>query len=275
MPHEVANGKTPVPIIQDFLGTPMRFFETSFHIDLTPPIGGHYDPQSYPPYEMKTWAIPRSDFCRAIGIDETDIRRMINLSHEVFKPLYVKKSIPDALGRYRPTVLMAREMCMLILARLHTSRIKDQDIRQTIISFQRWVMIMFNEIGKGRFRPARFLKPDEARTAYLAGALGSGRAETYRAVSDLAAEEKRSPKTIYRRLQLVRGSNAITREEGRGDIGSDKGKKKHGLDYQLVMAYLFDHTRAKGREIKTALGLKTSACRINAWIREYFLSQHG
>jgi DNA-binding transcriptional ArsR family regulator len=193
-----------MPIIQSFLGSPVRFFQAEF----APTWGGYYTPPSF-----DTWAIPFPDFCEAIRQEEKEVRRKIKLDDEVFSGLYRTEAIIDRKGiQRRATILMAYEMCLLIIAKLQTSRIKDPSLRANIIRFQQWIMGIFYMIRTRRLRPARWAKLIDVDQKYLPLlSIPSGR-DHKKQVIELAQAENKSLQTIYRHLKSIRRSNIITRK---------------------------------------------------------------
>jgi hypothetical protein len=99
--------RNQLPIIQNFFGRPVRFFKAEFWVEIEKGLGGYRTP----PILISSWGIPFPDFCDAIGQDKKEVRRKIKLDKEVYEGLYITVPIPDALGRLRPTILMAQEMC--------------------------------------------------------------------------------------------------------------------------------------------------------------------
>lgn len=252
-----------LPVIQNFFGKPVRFFKAEFKME----IRGHHAPQSPEKITIETWGVPFPDFCRSIEKSEKDIRRMINLSDDVFRPFYRIEHIPDALGRQRTTILMAYEMCMLLAARLNTSKIKDADLKEKIVQFQQWIMIVFHMIRRGKLRPVRMYRGAESPPDYLSIlSLPSGR-ETRKAVIELARKESVTEQQIYRRFQKLTGENMRTRKGNPKQSPSTAGNYRKRPEYQQVLGYRKDHPKAMGAEIRRALDLGVSAGRINFWIK--------
>lgn len=267
-----------LPIVQAFFGKPVRFFKAEFFITM----GCRYDTPS--PSQrvamhcrndnasgsvsvLETWAVPLPDYARAIGYAVDGVWRIIKRNREVFEGFYRTEAVVDTLGRLQPTVVMALEMCDGLNMKLHAARIKDPRVRAWVVAFQRWVILTFGLIRTGRLRPARWARNENTPTEYLnILSLPPGSA-TRSAVAALAATEGKSQQQIYRRLQVIRGGNAITRAKTHKKTRVDAGTHKYFADYDLVMGYLASHPTAHGREIKNVLGLSVSVSRINVWVR--------
>lgn len=207
------------PIVQDFLGHPVRVFRTEFQVEMTPrntgsssEIGSHNETQSPFIFTFPTLAIPFPDFCRGIGQREQNIRRMIQLSEEVFAGLWRVEQIPDALGRMRPTILMAQEMVDGLIMKLHTSRIQDEATRQRVIEFQRFVMFTLSLIRRRKILPIRdtALAMGDIPEPYRNMLTMKSSTELATMVKAQAAAEGKCKQTIYSKLNRYRGGNVIT-----------------------------------------------------------------
>lgn len=271
--------QTQKPIIQNFFGKPVRFFKADFRVEMNHRNGGapienmtEMGSRNGTPCAMKftleTWAIPLPDYCRAIGYPEPKIRDMLKRNKEAFEDFYKAELVHDSLGRLQSTILMAVEICDMITARLQASRIKDPATRSAVIRFQRWVIMMFGLIRRGKLRPARWPKERDVPANYLAlCSLPSGR-DLKEAVLALAKQEERHPATIYRRLQKFTGENTTTRKGVPRRTRSEAGSHRQRPEYQMVLDYKREHPKAGGTEIRQACNLSASASRINAWMRE-------
>lgn len=206
------------PIIQSFFGTPVRFYKTTFEVEMRSrnmtsraKIGSRYVTQSLDKFTVETIAIPLPDFCSALGLKEHGLRQMIRLSEETFKDLYRTEQIPDALGRMRKTIILSQEMVDGLVFKLHTSRIKDPNTRVQVVDFQRWIMLTVGLIRRGKFKVTRDLAgafkqaPPEYRDLL---SLPSGR-DLARMVHIQASAEGIRPETVYRKLRLIRGGNVV------------------------------------------------------------------
>ena len=203
-----------LPIIQTFFGKPVRFFKVIFEVSMTPCYRGdmnHCNGGASPAqFILKTWGIPLPDYANAVGYNIRTIDKMIRGNKDLFAPFYRLEVLPDSLGRLQKTILIAHGMCDMITARLTASRIKDPDTREMVIDFQRWMIFAFEAIRTGKLRPVRWHKGLDVSPEYMRIlSLPPGTA-TMNAVKELAAVEKRSIQQIYRRLKVVRGTNAIT-----------------------------------------------------------------
>jgi hypothetical protein len=271
--------ETQKPVIQTFFGKPVRFFKADFwveenhHYDGAPLQNtteerGRNDPSPIVNFLLETWAVPFPDFCRAIGYEERAIRLMISRNADAFHGFYRHETIYDAQAHRQRTIIMAVEMCDMITARLQASRIKDPETRAAVIRFQRWVIMMFGLIRRGKLRPARWPKDYNAPSAYLTlCSMPSGRDLTA-AVAALAQKENRSETTIYRRLQKMTGENVTTRKGIPRKTRSEAGVHHKRPEYQQALDYKRKHPKAGGAVIRQACGLLVSASRINAWLRE-------
>lgn len=256
--------QTQKPVIQNFFGKPVRFFKADFEVEM----GCRYDTPSMQIFQLESVAVPLPDYANAIGYGEEHIRKIIQRSQDVFEGFYRTERITDALGRLQPTVLMAVEMCDMLTAKLHTSRIKDPETRAAVIRFQRWVIMMFGLIRRGKLRPARWPKGRDIPSDYLAlCSIPTGR-DLAAAVADLARQENRSETTIYRRLQKMTGENVTTRKGVPRKTRSEAGSHRKRPEYQMALDYKREHPKAGGAVIRQACGLSVSADRINAWLRE-------
>lgn len=271
-----------LPVVQNFFGKPVRFFKAEFQVETHHRYGGTsienqtethscYTNASYANFTLETWAIPLPDYSQAIGYPTAQIFDLIKRNKETFAGFYRQETIPDALGRRQNTILMAVEMCDMITAKLHTSRIKNPETRAAVIQFQRWVILMFGLIRRGRLRPIRWIQSKEAPPEYFAVlSLPSGR-ETRRAVLALAKKDNITEQQVYRRIQKFTGTNMITAKGMPRRHRSDKGLYRSSSEYQQVLEYRQVHPKAMGAEIRNALGLRVSAGRINYWIRNSFV----
>lgn len=286
-----------LPVVQTFFGKPVRFFKAEFQVEMNHHNGGSFieNPtemgsrngtpsvknitETHPRngdasigfFTLETWAISLPDYCRAIGYPVKKIFDLIQRSKEVFDGFYRQEIIPDTLGRRQKSILIAVEMCDMLTAKLHTSRIKDPKTRAAVIQFQRWVILMFGLIRRGRLRPVRWIQGKEAPPEYLAVlSLPSGR-ETRKAVLILAEKNNITEQQVYRRIQKLTGTNIITVKGKPRRTRSDKGSYRNSSEYQQVLEYRQTHTQAMGAEIKRALDLSVSAARINGWIRDMFI----
>jgi len=267
------------PVIQNFFGKPVRFFKADFWVEehshngnapIENSIEEHCRYDNAPPlnFMLETWAIPLPDYAKAIGYGVEHIWRIIQRSDETFSGFYRHETIYDAQAHRQRTTIMAVEMCDMLTAKLHTSRIKDPETRAAVIRFQRWVIMMFGLIRRGKLRPARWPKDYNAPSSYLTlCSIPSGR-DLAEAVAALAKEEKRSETTIYRRLQKMTGENVTTRKGVPRRTRSEAGSHRQRSEYQQALEYKRTHPKAGGAEIRQACGLSVSASRVNAWLRE-------
>lgn len=246
-----------LPIIQTFFDTPVRFFKAEFAIEMRSRHGV--------PILIETYAVPFPDFCRAVSYREDKIRALINRSNEVFKPFYKIELIPDALGRLQKTIVMAQEMCDMLMIKIEPSRIKDVEKRTMIIDFQKWVMYAFHLIRTGRLRPARWNPGENFSSDYLGLlSLPPGR-ETKKAVLELVEKESKSYQTIYRRLQKVRGSNAITGKGLPKKTRSDKGRYCSTPEFKTVEFIFCQNPKLEKKEIARIAGVPHH--RATRWLR--------
>lgn len=271
--------ETQKPVIQTFFGKPVRFFKADFwveehcrndntSIENTREERCRYDTSPQINFTLETWAITLPDYAQAIGYGEEHIRRIIQRSADSFHGFYRHETIYDAQAHRQRTIIMAVEMCDMITARLQASRIKDPETRAAVIRFQRWVIMMFGLIRRGKLRPARWPKDYRAPSTYLTlCSLPSGR-DLKEAVAALAKQEKRSETTIYRRLQTMTGENVTTRKGVPRKTRSEAGSHRQRPEYQQALDYKRLHPKAGGAEIRQACGLAVSASRVNAWLRE-------
>lgn len=252
---------TTLPIIQTFFDKPVRFFKTSFELE----IRGHDAPQSSRKVIIETWAIPFPDYCRAIEKPEKDIRRMINLNDEVFRPFYCTEQIMDAVGRVRTTILMAQEMCDMLTARLETSRIKDPAMKAMVINFQKNLMYAFHMLRTGRLRAAHWNHGAEVPPKYMrALSLTSGR-DLRDTVMELALADGISTTSMYRRLQTVRGSNAITSKGTPKKRKCTAGAYKKTDAYKAVEMCKCQLSTMTNKQIAEATGV--SYGKVTRWLR--------
>lgn len=194
------------PVVQNFLCKPVRFYKATFEVEMTPCNGG----SSYHNFNLETWAIPLPDFCKAIGYRSTKVTELIKSSSDVFQGLYRMEQIPDALGRMQNTIVMAQEMVDGLVFKLHTSRIDDEQTRNQVIDFQRFIMLTIGLIRRGKLKmthdlAASFACPPDYQNLLM---LPSGR-DLKRAVGMVADKEGVSSETVYRKLRRLRGSNVI------------------------------------------------------------------
>lgn len=206
------------PIVQNFLGKPIRFYKTKFRLE----IRGHNATQSEAEmrccnvtssthsFTLETLAIPFPDFCSALGYAEEAVRRIIDNSRDVFDGFYRHEIITDALGRNQKTIILSQEMVDGLVFKLSTSRIKDPLIRSRVIEFQRWVVITIGLIRRGKLKMTHdlatsFSCPPDYQNLLM---LPSGR-DLKRAVGMVADKEGVSAETVYRKLRRLRGSNVI------------------------------------------------------------------
>lgn len=270
-----------VPVIQTFFNRPVRFFKTEFEMEIgghdapqssrkNTELRGHDDPPALRSFHMETWVIPFPDFCRAINYDERALKRVIERSDEVFKPFYRKERILDMGGvQHRETILMTYEMCQLLVAKLETSRIKDPETKAMVINFQRWVMFIFHLIRTHKLRPT-YWKPTKAvldeyeRVLLLPMGVDAGKE-----VKALAEKHGKSLQQEYRRLQKVRGSNAITSKGKPKKSPSTKGKHKMPEEAQKIIDTANANPGLTNKEIWEKSGTTYSYGHVNQILRKY------
>lgn len=276
-----------LPIIQSFLDRPVRFFKARFEIEMR----CHNDTQSssdlYPRYGgtgmqqtiLQTWAIPLPDYSRAIGYPDKKIFEMIKRNKDVFDGFYRTELILDRSGgQRRNTILMAVEMCDGLNMKLHTTRIKDPGVREFVVRFQRWVLLAFHALRTGKLRPSYWRPKGDVLDEYERVLLLPMGRETSRAVKALAEKDGRSLQQEYRRLQKIRGSNALTSKGKPRKSPSFKGTTRYPEERAKVMTFITEHPEYLGhgnrfkdhqkKEIHKILGLQVSCARMCAWIRE-------
>jgi len=252
-----------LPIIQTFFDKPVRFFEAEF----TPEMHSYNGNASPIKKLLETWAIPLPDYARAIGYPIPKIFEMIKRNIGVFEGFYRTEPIPDSLGRMQQTIIMAVEMCDGLNMKLHTTRLKDPNVREMVTRFQRWVLFAFHLIRTGKLRGVRWNIGKEIPSEILRIlSLPSGR-ETSNAVKEFSEKEGISKAQGYHRLQQVRGSNSLTVKGIPKRSPSFKGTTKHPAERQKALAYKNEHPKAGGKEIKEKLGVIVSRNTINTWIR--------
>jgi len=213
------------PVVQNFLGKPVRFYKTSFELEMGPcnvtpsPLNtpqprtemrGRYAPSSSRIFHIETYAIPFPDFCQAVGYDERAVTKLIRSSRDVFEGLHRVEKIPDSLGRMQSTIMLSQEMADGLVFKISTSRIKDLKTRNQVIAFQRFIMLTIGLIRRGKLKATHNLEtsfscpPDYQNLL----SLPSG-SDLARAVGMVADKEGTSPVTVYRKLRRLRGSNVI------------------------------------------------------------------
>ncbi|HPL64825.1 MAG TPA: hypothetical protein PK587_13765 [Syntrophales bacterium] len=262
-----------LPVIQTFFGKPVRFFKTEFEVE----EHSHNGNAPHMNFVLETWAMPLPDYSRAIGYPIPKIFVLIQRSKEVFDGFYRYESIYDAQGHRQRTIIMAIEMCDMLTAKLHTSRIKDPATRAAVIKFQRWTIHMFCLIRRGKLRPVRFQGAEIPADYLTILSLPPGR-ETRKAVVALAQKENLSEQQIYRRCQKLTSENMRTRKGEPRRARSDKGEYRTKPEYLAVKTFIAEHPEYLGngnrhkqnlqKEIRGILGLSISEGTINRWIRE-------
>lgn len=246
-----------LPVIQNFFGKPVRFFKA----DIVGTWGG-YDT----PLRLETWMIPFPDFCSALGQEEKEVRRKIRLDDEVYKGLYSTELILDRTNsQRRHTLLMAYEMCQLIVAKLETSRIKDPVKQAMVIAFQQRLMIAFHLLRTGKIRPVRWDIGKDIPAEYLdILSLPMGR-EHRKTVQELAEREGKSLQHTYRRLQSLRGGNAITKKGTPKRRRSDAGAYRKTSAYKTVEFVYCQHPKLLKKEIARIAGVPYG--KVVRWLR--------
>ena len=131
------------PVVQNFLGKPVRFYKTSFELEMGPcnvtpsPLNtpqprtemrGRYAPSSSRIFHIETY-------------DERAVTKLIRSSRDVFEGLHRVEKIPDSLGRMQSTIMLSQEMADGLVFKISTSRIKDLKTRNQVIAFQRFIML--------------------------------------------------------------------------------------------------------------------------------------
>lgn len=213
------------PVVQNFLGKPVRFYKTTFGVEMTPrntgssmreayskqtEMRGRNAPSSRNIFTVETYAIPFPDFCQAIGYDERSVTKLIRSSRDVFEGLHRVEKIPDSLGRIQSTIMLSQEMADGLVFKISTSRIKDEATRNQVIDFQRFIMLTIGLIRRGKLKMTHdlatsFSCPPDYQNLLT---LPSGR-DLKRAVGVVADREGISAETVYRKLRRLRGSNVI------------------------------------------------------------------
>ncbi len=270
------------PIVTHFLNTPVRFFPMQVEREMgscnvTPSpdknqaMGSYYTTPSHTKITIETQAIPLPDYARAIDYKEHGIRQMIAKNDDLFRQFYKTEIIPDSIGRLQPTILMAVEMCDMLTAKLHTSRIKDPVVRSKVIEFQLWTMLIFGMIRLGQLRPVHV--PKDASIPHqvydflaLKEYKGRGKFQE-KACKELGWHKSK----FYKMVDLARKSCSIlpesTKKTGKPKkTRADKGSFVHLPEFQQVQEYLRLYPGAKGREIKRATGISFSESTINRWV---------
>jgi len=286
-----------MPIIQNFFGTPVRFFKTEFDMEMTPhyegsspklvlemgsrkmtpstskkdvAMGCRYNTPSGAKISIQTWAIPLPDFCKALNQNPFNITRMIKGNSDVFEGLYRTEKIADALGRMQPTFLMALEMCQMLVAKLHTSRLKDPQIKALVVGFQRYLTFTFYLINTRQLRPARWPKNGEAiDPRYLHSLSIPSGCEHKVLIQAIAKEEDFSENTSYRRAHKVRGSNIITAKGKPRRTRSDSGKHTMPEEYKKVIDTLIANPGKSANEIHRISKTRYSFPRVIYFMNEY------
>lgn len=245
-----------LPVIKPFFGKPVRFFKTSFEVEIEAELMGRNTPSASEKITIETWAIPFPDYCAAIDRPEKDIRRMIRISDEVFSPFYRIENILDRNSvQKRGTILMAQEMVNGLTLKLSTSRISDPEARARVVNFQRWVMIRLGLIRSGRVRPVRWNIGEDVPPEYIeALGLPSGK-EASEAVGAIAEKEGKSRATIYRRLQTIRGTSAVTAKGRPRRTRADKGRFIGTPEHRAVMDAIREHPNLTKKEIARMAGV--------------------
>lgn len=252
-----------LPVIQNFFGKPVRFFKTEFTPDLYPRYGDTGSQKTL----LKTWAIPLPDYCDAIGYPVKKIFDMIQRNRDVFDGFYRHELILDRFGgQQRRTILVAIEMCDGLNMKLHTTRIKDPAVRESVTRFQRFMIYAFHLLRTGRLRGVRWnLSKDVPAEVLAILSLPSGR-EHKQSVLEYAKQEGICLGNAYRRLKSIRGSNIITKKGKPKENRSNKGSTHYPEERQKAITYKAEHLRAMGKEIKEAMSLTVSSNTVNRWI---------
>lgn len=228
---------TTLPIVQTFLDKPVRFFPALFEIDLrqcntdaglpnVSDLRHRNDDAAITKYQLRTWAIPVNDYAEAVGYPRQLIHRFIQNNLPSFQDYFRTETILDRGGRQnRATIMLAVEMCDALTMRLQASRIKDPEARARVIRFQRWVPIAFHMLRTGRLRAHHSFKAGVPAEYQRILSLPPGRV-TAEAVREVATAEGLCVAQVYHRLQVIRGSNAITHKGVPKKRRSDAGKSK-------------------------------------------------
>lgn len=254
-----------LPVIQTFFNKPVRFFKTEFEMDLY----CRNDSTGLQKTVLKTWAIPLPDYCDAIGYGNEHILRIIERNKDVFDGFYRYESILDrASAQKRNTLLMAIEMCDGLNMKLHTTRIKDPEIREAVVRFQRWVLFAFNALRAGKLRPAHIFRkiegilPDYGEALQLIGYdRGNKIKETYR-------KEGVSHSTGYRRTKLLNGGENLPTKKGKPKKSpSFKGKHKMPGEAQKIIDTFNANPGLTKKDIYKLSGTKYSYGHVNMILR--------
>jgi len=195
------------PVIQNFLGKPVRFFKDSFQVELPLREGN----LSVRVFALKTYATPLPDFCSAIGCKESRVISLIESSREVFQGLYRTERLPDIHGRIQPCILMAQELVEILISKILAAAGKDPLTRARMFKFQRWFMLTVGLIRNGKFQFIRnsFNQFKEATQEYRDILFLRSGHEIALRVKAIAEKEGVYPSTVYARLRQMRGGNVI------------------------------------------------------------------
>ena len=115
-------------------------------------------------YKGEVW-IPIVDIAEAWGLDRSNVTKIINRNPEVFAGLSTVvdvtspvASTSDIIGN---TLKCVNEQGVYVLAlKVSAGRIKNKEVKDTIIRFQKWVPQLIEQFRKGELvSPAQFQKP--------------------------------------------------------------------------------------------------------------------
>ena len=190
-------------IIQNFLGTPVRFFKVDFEINLEVEIlsGRKF---------LQAWVIPLADIALAVNYPPSLIRRMIQLNLKFFVDFYKVDFVTDNHGRHQSIIFIPIEMLSAFIMEMQASRTKNPKTRERARHFQRWAMIVLHMIRTRKLMPVRWIRSVDINSKYIPLLFVPSGREHQKRVVQLAKEENKSIQTIYRHLVFLRGSNIIT-----------------------------------------------------------------